>query len=74
MGYYNTENSDSTDPIRLEFRHNANNDDNDGIILNHIATFKLDKLQKADRQAIEFEIATTNLFENEQILKGIYNY
>ena len=62
-------------PVELEFRHNANNDD-ELLVLDGIVTFKLDTLlpERTDfgSSIVEFVVKSTNYQDEEQTYTGIY--
>ena len=73
LAYVPNEEGLLTNPIRLEFKHNANNDSGKHILTN-LVSFHLDKLQIEGRNSVDYEIKSIDLFDQERIITGTYKY
>ena len=78
LAYTTNENGEIEKPVELEFRHNANDDD-EALTLDGIVTFKLDKLQTDEglsegENSFDFSITATNYQDEEQTFTGTFDY
>ena len=75
--YRTNENGLIEEPVELELRHNANND-NESLVFDGIVTFKLDHLipayDKTGIDSIDFMVKSTNYQNEEQTFTGTYSY
>lgn len=60
-------------PIELEFRHNANND-NAKALLSGIVSFRLNKLQIEGQDSLNYVVRSTGLLDAHQEFTGTYFY
>jgi hypothetical protein len=65
--------SEQEDTLRLEFRHNANNETSN-YNLNNIASFNLSSLKIEGQRSINDELNSTNLNGTENKIHGKFNY
>lgn len=73
LAYTTDEDGNLAEPVELEFRHNANNDQSK-IILNNIVTFQLDKLKIEGQNSTDFVVKAIGLIQKEQSFSFTYEY